>query len=117
MTTRTFASDANNDLVLDRTGALSILTGAEAVAANCRSAMQAQLGEMQFAADRGMPMLATAWNRFNPIQFEAAARVILASVPDVLSVETFAVERVGESLRYAATISTAYGEAGINGGL
>jgi hypothetical protein len=115
--TRTFATDSNNDLVLDRAGALTILVDIEAVAADCRTAIQAQLGEMMFAVDQGMPMFATAWNDYNPAQFEAAARVIMLGVPGVLSVDAFAVERVGESLRYTATIRTAYGEAALNGGL
>lgn len=113
--TRTLETDADNDLVLDRSGSLSILTDLAAIAANCRTAVQAQLGEMMFAADKGMPTFATAWNAYNPAQFEAAARVILAGVPGVLSVDGFTVARVGEVLRYTATIRTVYGGTVING--
>lgn len=113
--TRTLASDANNDLVLDRLGNVSIVEGLEAVAANCKTAIQAQRGEMIYAFDKGMPTMATAWDRYNPIQFEAAARVILRAVPGVLGVDNFTVNRVGERLVYTATIRTTFGGTVING--
>ena len=114
---RTLASNADNDLVLDPQGRLLILEGQAAVAANCRSAIQAQRGEMVLAVDRGMPTFGTAWNGYRPGQFEAAARVILRDVPGVLSVDAFTVGREGDRLVYAATIRTVYGEAALNGGL
>lgn len=113
--TQTLASDERNDLVLDRIGRILILSDAPAVAANCRSAVQAQRGEMQFAADKGLPTFATAWNRYNPVQFEAAARVIIRAVPGVLSIESFTVRRQGEVLGYTAVIRTVYGGAVVNG--
>jgi hypothetical protein len=113
--TRTLASDANNDIILDRLGNVSIVSGLAAVAANCKTAIQAQRGEMIYAANKGMPTLATAWNRYNPVQFEAAARTILRAVPDVLGVDNFVVSRVGERLVYTATIRTTFGGTVVNG--
>lgn len=113
--TRTFLSTHRNDLFLDRDGNVANGTGIDAVAANCRTAVQAQLGEMIFAMAEGMPTLATAWDNYNPVQFEAAARTILRGVPDVLEVQSFTVERAGEVLSYTARIRTAFGEALING--
>jgi len=113
--TRTFLSDERNDLYLDRDGGLAMDSGLAGVAANCRTAIQAQLGEMIFAMDEGMPTLATAWDNYNPVQFEAAARMILRSVPDVLEVPSFTVERAGGVLRYTARIRTAFGETSVNG--
>lgn len=113
--TQTLASDANNDIYLDRAGRLRMVSGAEAVAANCRSAVQAQRGEMMYAADKGMPTFATAWNGYRPMQFEAAARSIILAVPEVLAVESFTIQRTGEILGYTAVIRTTYGEAVVNG--
>lgn len=113
--TQTLASDANNDLVLDSAGNVRIATGIEAVAFNCKTAMQAQRGEMMFAVDKGMPMMATAWDRYNPVQFEAAARTVLKEVPEVLGVDSFTVARTDERLVYTATIRTTYGETVIDG--
>lgn len=115
--TRTIAADAQNDLIVDATGSLSVPTGLAAVASICRAAMQAQLGEMVFAQDRGMPTLETAWNRYNPAAFEAAGRRVLLAVPDVTGVDLFEVSREGERLRYTAVIRTIYGEARINVGV
>lgn len=115
--TRTLATDAQNDITFDRSGDVLIVTGVAAVAANCRTAIQAQRGEMIYALDKGMPTAETAWNDYNPIQFEAAARVILKAVPDVLGVDSVTLERDGPTLRYTAVIRTIYGETAINGGL
>ena len=112
--TRTLASNRDNDLVVDATGNLSILTGLSAVAADCRSAMQAQRGEMILAQDRGIPTLATVWDRFIPAAFEAAGRRALLRVPDVLSVESLTVARDGEVVRYTAAIRTVYGSTTVN---
>lgn len=113
--TQTLATGVNNDLVRHRDGNVSVLTGVAAVADLCKTAVQAQLGEMMYAADKGMPTFATAWNDYNPVQFEAAARVIIQNVVDVLGVESFTVSRQGEALRYTAVIRTVYGEAVVNG--
>lgn len=113
--TQTLASDANNDLVLDRAGNVLIATGRDAVAYNCKTAIQAQRGEMMFAVDKGMPTAATAWDRYNPIQFEAAARTILRAVPGVVGVDSFTVSRAADRLVYTATIRTIYGGVTVNG--
>lgn len=101
---RTLAIDENNDLRRGASGNLELLNGVQAIAQNCRTAVQAQRGEMQFAADTGMPTFATAWDRYSPEQFEAAARAVLLRVPGVVSVDEFAIERRGGVLAYTATI-------------
>ncbi len=115
--TRTLASNAANDLIVDALDSLSVLTGLTAVAADCRSAMQAQLGEMVYAQDRGIPTLATIWNQYNPAQFEAAGRRALLRIADVTGVESIAVVRDSGVVRYTATIRTIYGETVVNAGL
>lgn len=115
MTTRTIETTAANDIALDVNGNVSIVTGLDAVIGNCKTAIQAQRGEMQYAVNTGMPTLATAWENYNPIQFEAAARTILKAVPDVIEVESFSTTRSGEALRYTAVIRTIYGRGSLNG--
>jgi hypothetical protein len=112
--TQTLASNANNDLIVNSRGNLLIYRDLSAVAADCRSAMQAQRGEMVFAIDRGMPTLETAWNRYQPAQFEAAARKVILRNPDVRAVQSVTVTREREVLRYTAVIQTIYGEARID---
>lgn len=112
--TRTLASNANNDLIVDARGDLMISRDLSAVAADCRSAMQAQRGEMIFAVDRGMPTLQTAWDRYLPAQFEAAARKTILRNPDVRAVQSITVTRENGALKYVAVIQTIYGETRIN---
>ena len=70
---------------------------------------------MIYAADSGMPTMATAFNTFNPKQFEAAARTIILATPDVTAVQSFTMYRDGNVLNYAAAITTIYGQATISG--
>lgn len=106
---RTFEIDANNDLVLNAAGNLSVLTSLQAIAQNTRTAMQAMRGEMQYAITAGMPMRETAFDRYNETQFEVAARAVILSVEGVLAVTEFRAINGGGTLRYTATISTTEG--------
>lgn len=107
--TTTFRESLSNDFELDNAGRLAVVTGAAAVASDCRSAMQAQRGEMVLAMAEGMPTLEVAWSGYRPGAFEAAARAVLMRVPGVRSVESLTVAREGEALRYDAVISTSFG--------
>lgn len=113
--TRTIETTANNDIALDVNGNVSIAVDLDAVIGNCKTAIQAQRGEMQYAVDSGMPTLDTAWANYLPLQFEAAARTILKAVPGVIEVESFSTSRDGATLRYTAGIRTTYGRGSLNG--
>jgi hypothetical protein len=115
-----FAENANNDPYIDpTTGDLAVLTDAPgnpaATAQLCKSRIEAQRKEMKYAMDQGMPMMDTAFNTFNPHQFEAAARTILMNTPNVTAVSSFNMYQDGNTLRYSATIDTTFGSAKING--
>lgn len=109
----TFALDENGDTYLDKTGDIAVLTGINAVSQNCVTAMRAQRGEMQYAMDAGMPMAATAFDKFNPFAFESFARDVLLAVDGVDSVTDFNVSVNGNTLSYSATIQTIYGQTTI----
>lgn len=112
---KSFAMNSNNDMYIGTDGNLAIVSDIDAVMQNCRSAMQAQLGEMQFDTARGMPNRATVYDTYNPVQFTAAGRTTLAAVEGVVSVVNFTVQRSGDTLNYSATIKTIYGTGAING--
>lgn len=112
---RTFKVDSNNDMFLGPDGNLAIAVDAAAIGQCCKTAVQAQLGEMLYQADQGMPMLATAFNNYLPTQFEAAARSVILLITGVLRVTAFEVQRSGEQFVYSATIQTIYGQAAVNG--
>lgn len=113
--TQTIGINSDMDMILDANGNLVMRTEQDAMADICKGAMQAQIGEMIFASDQGMPMMATAFRNYNPFQFEAAGRVTLLAVDGVLGVESFTVIRVGNTLEYTAVINTIYGLVTING--
>jgi len=105
----------NNDIGLDQFGNLGFVAGINAVMQNCQTAMLAQMGEMMYAMSSGMPTLQTAWNNYNPRQFESAARAVLMAVYGVTSVQSFSAQLSNNVLTYGATIQTIYGVTQING--
>lgn len=113
---RTFGVNRDNDLFISGSGLLALSVDIQAVAEGAKQAMQAQLGEMLYAADRGIPTLATVWDRYNPVQFEAAARQTLLLVPNVTGVPVFTARREGDVLRYEATIQTLFGDVSVTNG-
>lgn len=106
---RTFEIDANNDLVLNSAGNLNMLTSAQAIAQNTRTAVSAMRGEMQYAVTSGLPARATAFDRLNTVQFEVAVRAVILTVQGVLSVDRFTVVNNNGTLQYTATILTTEG--------
>lgn len=114
---QSLAIDENGDLFTDGNNNLGMVSGADAVGQNCVTAMRAQRGEMQYAMQDGMPTAATAFDRYNPIAFEAAARKVIRAVAGVTNITAFNVARVGNNLNYTATIQTIYGQTTITGTL
>lgn len=108
--------DDKQDIYLGSDGNLSISADLAAVIQNCRTAMQAQLGEMIYRATSGMPTKATAFDGLNAPQFEAAARGIIKGVEGVTGVESFSVNKVSDTVVYTADISTIYGKAAVTNG-
>lgn len=98
------AVNENNDLYLTPEKNLAVARGIEGVKQDCEHAMKTQLGELVLNLSRGMPTRDTVWLNWNPIQFEAYARRLLLSVPNVLAVVSFNIVRNGDTATYEATI-------------
>jgi hypothetical protein len=113
---RILATDENNDLFLGVNGRLAVRTEQDALLQICGQVMQGRLGEMVFAAGRGLPYFETVWNGSPDLRgFEDAARDALAEIEGVSAVETFTAELADNALRYSAAIRGAYGLGGIGG--
>lgn len=114
-----FATNANNDIYLDATGNLAMVTGIDAVKQDCEHIIKAQLGEMPLALDQGVPTLTTIWADWRPAQFEAYARKMLLSVPGVVAVKGFTLTRAAGVASYLAEIQTIYSDQplALNGNL
>jgi hypothetical protein len=112
---QSIAIDDDGDMYLDGSNNLVMVTGIDAIAQNSVTAMRAQRNEMQYAMTSGMPTAATAFDNFDPIAFEAAARKVLLAVTGVLSVTSFTVGATDNKLQYAATLNTESGPTTIQG--
>lgn len=112
--TTTFLESPLNDFSIDSQGRLAIVTGADAVRSDARSAVQAQRGEMVLALLDGLPTQEVAWDGWRPGQFEAAVRQEIMKVPGVRSVSQVTVSRAGSTLRYDAVIESIYGTVVVN---
>lgn len=114
--TTVLAADENNDLFIGSDGALATRTGLDAVLQACQQAAQAQLGEMIFAVDEGIPNFATVWNGSpNKSQFEAYLRRTLLAVADVVEITALVTTIANGTLSYTVDIKTIYGTGAVNG--
>lgn len=113
---RVFKADSNNDIHFDDYGKLAIATGQDAVMQACEHAVKAQLGEMMYAADEGMPNFKVIWNgQPNIPQFIAALKRRIEGVTGVIQASDITASASNNVLTYSATIQTIYGEAYLNG--
>jgi hypothetical protein len=114
--TKTFATNANNDLYIGSDGNLVVLTGLQAVRDACSTAAKAQLGEMVLDINRGIPNFQTVWvGAPNIPQFETALRNTLQAVADVVEVVSLTTSITKGTLNYTAVILTTYGQTFISG--
>lgn len=113
---RTLAATEKNDLALNAGGAMSIISGIDAIAQTARQYMQARAGEMFLAMTDGMPFDPVVWSGTpNIAQFEAAGRIRLLQVPGIIEVLSFTARLEDNVLAYIASIRTDQGEVAING--
>ena len=114
--TKTFAVDGSNDVFLGPDGNLAVLSGIEAVAAACRSATLAQLGEMVFATKNGIPNFQTLWvGSPDYAIWKSYILKTLQGVDGVQQVTSLVLSVSGDTVSYTANITTIYGSTTING--
>ena len=115
--TRVLSVNENND-IFTRGGRLVLEDGQQAVLQQCEHAIKAQLGEMIYAADRGVNTFDSIWDGSpNLLSFEASARSQLDRIEDVITIERFNASLQGNTLTYQATIRTIFGPSAIEGDL
>jgi hypothetical protein len=100
--TQTFGQNASGDIYLGPDGNLVVLSGINAVAAACRTATLAQLGEMVLATTQGIPNFSAIWT--GTPEYNIWKSYILST----LSVD-------GNTISYTANITTIYGSTTVNG--
>lgn len=113
---KSFLLDEDNDLTLDKTGNLALVSGIEATAQTSRNFAASRTGEMIHNADQGIPFFLTSFDRFpNLAQFEAALRRRLLQVETVQAVAALDVQYEDGAVSYTATLQTDDGAVTING--
>lgn len=116
--TLTIATNANNDIYLDAQGNLAMAVDIDAVSNACKNAALAQLGEMIYAINDGLPNFQTIWKGTpNFVLWNAYLRRTLSAVPGVNRVESVLIRQDGDIMRYTAVIITDFGTRQINGQL
>lgn len=111
---KTLASDVNNDLYIGTDGRLGVKTDLEAVMQAAQQAAQAQLGEMIYAVDEGVPNFQTIWeSSANVAQFEAYLRRAISAVDGVSKIESLTVNVRSGAIFYTAELLTIYGRGSI----
>ncbi len=109
------ATNSNNDIFLDSQSNLAFVNNIDAVLENCAHTMKAQLAEMIYAFDKGIPYFDTVWQKKNFAQFQGYARQALLAVNGVVKILSFTVEANGDVLSYQAVIETIYGVGSFDG--
>lgn len=114
--TITFGTNANNDIYLAPDGNIAVLTGLDAVIGACETASKAQLGEMIFLTNKGIPNFQAVWvGTPNYKTFESYLRATLLGVLGVEEVQSISLSVQEKTLKYTATIKTQFGIGVING--
>jgi len=111
------ATNQNNDIFIGQDGNISMIFGIDAVLQACEHAAKAQLGEMIFLDDQGVPNFQTIWRGGNPniSQFDSALRSVILAVDGVVGIESLDIKVDKNQLTYSITINTIYGQVISNG--
>jgi len=109
------ATNLKNDIYTLPDGSLAVVRDLADTTQACEHAMKAQLGEIVLNLSRGVPTEATIWAKWKPLQFEAAARALLLTVPNVTAVKSFNITRQAGVATYVVVIQTAFGNAMVTG--
>jgi hypothetical protein len=96
------------DIYVDTSGNLAVGTGQPALLQICQAYLEAQLREMVFQYNQGMPTFDDVFQGNNLSAYIAAGRQRLMSIPSVLSVPSFTAKYVDNQMQYTAQILTVY---------
>lgn len=114
--TTTFGVNSDNDLYLDASGNIAILTGIDAVVQCCETASKAQLGEMVLETGLGLPNFQSIWiGTPNYSLWQSYLVTALNNVIGVSEVVSVSYQVGSGSLNYTATIASQYGLAEVTG--
>lgn len=113
---QTLTLNSNNDLALDSSGNLTMLSGLAAIVAACDTATQTQLGECVLETGIGLPNFSTIWvGTPDYALWQSYLQNTLLAVPGVTQVKSIDLTAINNILKYVAQIETIFGPQTIKG--
>jgi hypothetical protein len=106
----TILLNVSRDIYVDTSGNLAVGTGQTALLQICQAYLEAQLREMVFQFNQGIPTFDDIFQGNNISAYVAAGRQRLMSIPSVVSVKSFTAKYVGNQFQYMAQILTIYSD-------
>lgn len=107
--TQTLSLNNQNDLYINSSGSLTMLTGQQAVAAACETACQTQLGECVLQTGYGLPNFSLIWvGTPDYALWQSYLEQILLNVAGVSGVQSISLSAQNHTLSYSAQITTIY---------
>lgn len=111
-----FALNENNDIFLDETGQLKILSGIEEVEQNIITRVSTFKDEIFYDPDRGVAYRETVFaSAANLVSFRRSLREQTLLVNDVTDVTVLDVRQEGDQVFYEMEVTTTFGIRTING--
>ena len=117
---QTFSTSAPpfNDLVLNSSGSLTMLSGIEAVAQACTNACLTQLGECVLQTGNGLPNFGLIWVGVPDVAiWQTYLQQTMIDVPGVTQVDSVNLTIENKVLTYVAVIQTVYGATTVTGAI
>ena len=111
---QSFSLNSNNDIFMNSSGNIDLSSGINAIVYNCQNATQAQLGEMIFNQNQGLPNFETVWTGTPDIAlWQAYLQQTIQNVVGVTTINSLTINSSKNILSYTANIETIYGNATI----
>ena len=113
---KTIGTNQNNDIYIDTSGNLAILTDINALANVSKNAILTTQGEPQYNQESGIPYFETIFCDTPKIDlFQAAQIATLENLENVNRVEEYKYSQANNIFSYSVKIDTTFGEIEING--
>lgn len=113
---KTIGTNQNNDIYIDSSGNLAILTDINALANVSKNAILTTQGEPQYNQESGIPYFETIFTDTPSIDlFQAAQIATLENLENVNRVSDYQYSQKDNIFSYSVKIDTTYGDIIING--
>lgn len=113
---QTLAINAQNDIYINSSGNIVMLSGIEAIAQCCQTACMTQLSECVLQKGLGLPNFQTVWNGVPDLAiWESYLQNTILAVSGVTQVYSVNITVGNNQLNFVAKINTIYGSTTISG--